>query len=351
MAKVTVYDVAAQAGVSAASVSNYFNKPRKLSESTRARIGHAVTSLGFVPNDGARYLKSGVRPLIGYVSFELAAAHTPRIARAIEHQAAAREHHLLLANDDGSTERELSYIRLFERQRVSGLIVAALGDIEDELAALRRRGIPSVLMGSAATNPEQPSVSNDDAEGGRLAVQHLARLGRRRVGFVASALDVHQIQDRLRGALTVVQAFPEVSLEVIPVKERSVAAGIACAEAILDRPAAERPDALFCVNDLLAIGAVQTLVAQSVRVPEDIAVVGYDDIEFAKSTIVPISTIHTPDYDLGVAAANLLFDEIDRSAQPDPTAESTRKIIFKPELITRASSIGNVPAEESPLTS
>lgn len=351
MAKVTVYDVAAHAGVSAASVSNYFNKPRKLSESTRTRIGQAVASLGFVPNDGAKYLKSGIRPLIGYVSFELAAAHTPRIARAIEHQAAEREHHLLLANDDGSTERELSYIRLFERQRVSGLIVAALGDIEDELAALRRRGIPSVLMGTAATNPEQPSVSNDDAEGGRLAVQHLAKLGRRRVGFVTSSLDVHQLQDRLRGALSAVQALPDVSLEVIPVHERSVGAGIACAEAILDRPVEDRPDALFCVNDLLAIGAVQTLVAQSVRVPEDIAVVGYDDIEFAKSTIVPITTIHTPDYDLGVAAADLLFNEIDRIADVAGITEGPKNIVFKPELVARASSIGRVSAERSLLMS
>lgn len=351
MGKVTVYDVAAQAGVSAASVSNYFNRPRKLSESTRARIGHAVTSLGFVPNDGARYLKSGVRPLIGYVSFELAAAHTPRIARAIEHRAAERDHHLLLANDDGSTERELSYIRLFERQRVSGLIVAALGDIEDELAALRRRGIPSVLIGTAARNPEQPSVSNDDAEGGRLAVQHLAKLGRRRVGFVTSSLDVRQLQDRLRGALSAVQSLTEVSLEVIPVHERSVGAGIACAEGILDRPVEDRPDALFCVNDLLAIGAVQTLIAHSVRVPQDIAVVGYDDIEFAKSTIVPISTIHTPDYDLGVAAADLLFSEIDRQAPVEGIVEVSRNITFKPELIARTSSVGNVPAEESVLVS
>ncbi|MFE7794780.1 LacI family DNA-binding transcriptional regulator [Streptomyces sp. NPDC057460] len=341
--KVTIRDVAEYAHVSQATVSNYFHKPRKLSDITRERIRQAVETLGFVPNDAARMLRTGVSPVIGYLAFELASATTPEIASAIESRVSARGMYLLMANDTGSRAREREYLQLFEQQRVAGIIISPVGDVEAELARLRQRGIASVLSARHAVTPEQASVSTDHVAGSRLAVQHLVELGRRKIGFVASSLDLQQVADRQRGAMSVIEDVPDATLEVISVPERTVRAGIACAEQLAARSPADRPDALFCANDLLAIGLVQHFVAGGrIRIPDDIAVVGYDDIEFAQSTVVPLTTVRTPHAQLGTAAADLLIDEITVLREPGGTGESRTapQIEFSPELVVRASTIG-----------
>jgi LacI family transcriptional regulator len=341
--RVTIRDVAELAQVSQATVSNYFHKPRKLSDATRERIRQAVETLGFVPNDAARMLRTGVSPVIGYIAFELASATTPEIAAAIERRVSARNMYLLMANDTGSREREREYLQLFEQQRVAGIIISPVGDVEDELARLRRRGIASVLSARRASSAEQASVSTDHVAGSRLAVQHLIDLGRRKIGFVASALDLQQVADRQRGALSVIETVPDATFEIISVPERTVEAGIACAERIAARAPGDRPDALFCVNDLLAIGVIQSFVAGGrIRIPDDIAVMGYDDIEFAQSTVVPLSTVRTPHAQLGEAAADALFDEIASFRDPDDKSEgrAVPHIEFTPELVVRASTAG-----------
>lgn len=334
----TIREVAELARVSPASVSNYFHKPAKLSAATRERVRLAVETLGFVPNDAARVLRTGTSPVVGYIAFELASATTPEIARAIEERVSARDMYLLMANDTGSRDRERSYLELFEKQRVSGIIIAPLGDVEPELARLRKRGIASVLSARRAVSDAQASVSTDHVTGGRLAVEHLVAQGRRRIGFVTSSLALRQVEDRLHGAMSVVSDVPDATLEVIPVPERTVAAGIACADSIARRDPASRPDALFCANDLLAIGVIQAFVAaQNIRVPEDIAVVGYDDIEFAQSTIVPLTTVRTPHAELGAAAADLLFDEIALLGGDEVDGGVRPHVEFSPELVVRAS--------------
>lgn len=336
----TIRQVADLAHVSPASVSNYFHKPDRLSGTTRERIRDAIEALGFVPNDAARTLRRGVSPVIGYIAFELASATTPEVACAIESRVSSRGMHLLMANDTGSQERERSYLQLFEQQRVSGIIIAAVTDVEPELARMRRRGIASVVSARRATVASQASVSIDHLLGGELAVRHLVEQGRRRIGFVASSFGLRQVEDRLRGALSVVESVPGVTLEVIPVPERSVAAGFACAEALAGRDPGRCPDALFCANDLLAIGVIHGITTDGrLRVPHDLAVVGYDDIEFARSTIVPLTTVRTPHAQMGAAAADLLFDEIARIAAGGdvPDVADRPQVVFAPELVVRSS--------------
>jgi LacI family transcriptional regulator len=341
MGKVTVNDVALMAGVSKSSVSNYFNSPNRLSMPTRDRIRETVERLQFVPNDAARQLRSGTNPVIGYIAFELSSAFTPGIARAIEQNVSAQGMHVLMANDDGSSERERSYIELFEMQRVSGLIVAPLGDIEEQLLRLKRRGTPSVLSARKATSPHLAWTAADGVAGGYIAARHLLDLGRRRIGFVTSSLELQQLSDRMQGALNAVQEVPGAMFEVINVPERSVAAGAYIAGSIASRPKETRPDALFCANDLLAIGVIQHLTGSAyVSVPEDIAVMGYDDIEFAESVAVPLSSIRVSGEALGAAAVELLFEEMKLLAEtkhgqlPDTPS---RHILFQPELVIRQS--------------
>ncbi|MEU6646861.1 LacI family DNA-binding transcriptional regulator [Saccharomonospora sp. NPDC046836] len=328
----TILEVADLAGVSKSSVSNYFHHPGKLSEATRRRIADAMDAVGFSLNDAARTLRTGRSPVVGYVAFELAAARTPVIANAVAARLAEHDIDLLIATNQGDGSRERRYLSLFERQRVSGLIVSPLGDLEDDLRRLRDMGIPSVLMTRHPRALDQPAVSIDHAKGGRLALEHLLELGRRRVGFITDTLAVEQITLRFEGARAVASAAG-ASIEVVATAERSVMSGIATGRAIADLPAHERPDALFCVNDLVAIGVVHGL-AGTVRVPQDVAVVGYDDIEFAQTPAVPLTSVGTPQSELGEAAADLILAETGITSSSMP-----RQREFAPWLVVRASTV------------
>jgi LacI family transcriptional regulator len=162
-------------------------------------------------------------------------------------------------------------------------------------------------------------------------VRHLCERGRRRLAYVGGPSGLRQITDRLAGARAAVAEFPDVSLEVIPTDEPSVLAGRAAGERLSARPPGHRPDAVFCANDLLAIGLLQGLTGGGLRVPDDVALIGYDDIDFARSAGVPLSSIRQPSSDIGTTAIELLI------AAADAPAAEPRHVVFRPELVARAS--------------
>lgn len=340
MAKVVIKDVAAQAGVSKASVSNFLNKPDLVSENTRLRIQLAIDELGFVPNSGARQLRLGNSRTIGYVAFEMGNVYFADVANAIERRAAAAGLHVLMGNNDGSVERERSYLELFEQQRVRGVIVAPIGDIEHTLDQMRHRGTPSVMTGRRAESLSQPSVSVEDVRGGYLAVQHLLNTGKRSIAFVGGPLDIRQVSDRLQGAMQAVREVAGAQIEVVGVDERSVMEGRQTGLSLLQRDPMRRPDGIFAVNDLVAIGIMQTFLADgSVKIPADVAIVGYDDIEFCESLTVPLTSVRTPHQSFGTAVVELLLAEMGDLDLPDG-GDDARHLVFTPELVIRASTAG-----------
>jgi LacI family transcriptional regulator len=328
--------VAALAGVSPATVSNYFNHPGKMTAATRERIRAAVETLDFSPNEAASRLRRGGSTVVGYLSYELAGARTPAITNAIGDRLAAAGMHLLSAVDGGDGSREGAYLELFERQRVAGVIITPVTDVEPELARLRGRGLASVLCAQRASSPEQASVSVDHVTGGRLAAQHLVDTGRRRLAFVTDTLRLVQIAERFEG-LSQVAREAGASLEVIRAGARSVAAGEAVAAEVLRRDPRAVPDALLGVNDLVALGLCAGLRGH-LDVPHDIAVTGYDDIEFARLGAVPLTSVRTPQEGLGTAAAELLLGELEAAADDDaPPALPRPRVQLEPELVVRAS--------------
>ena len=332
----TIRDVAALAGVSVTTVSNFFHHPGRMAPATRERVRTAIESLGFSPNDAARSLRRGRSTVVGYISYELASARTPAITNAMSERLALAGMHLLSAVDGGSPERERAYLDLFERQRIAGLVITPVTEIEPTLARLRRAGMPSVLSAQRAKNPDQPSVSVDHRRGGRLAVEHLLAIGRRRLAFVTDTLELHQIAERFQGAMAAVAEQPDASLEVVSCSERSVAGGETAAQLLLRRPRASRPDGVFCVNDLVALGLCDG-IRRTVSVPDDMAVVGYDDIEFARLGAVPLTSVRTPQEAMGVAVAELLLAQV---APHESRAESSLQVELEPELVVRASTSG-----------
>ena len=322
-----VREVAQLAGVSKSSVSNFFNKPDRLSAEMRAKIAAAVEALDFVPNDAARQLRIGDSGTIGVIAFETENPYFQVFAHTVEEEAERAGLFMLLATSN-TADRERAYLDLFERQRVRGILIAPIGPVEERVLHIQRRGIPVVVFGHHSRHSEISSVSADNARGGALATEHLIDSGRTRLAFVGAGFDVPQVADRLSGALAAVSRHPGVTLEVIDSGERTTLAGHRIADAIVDRNARDRPDAVFAVNDLLAIGLEQGFLARGLSVPADIALIGYDDIEFGQTLPIPLSTIRQSHAELGRSAIELLLGG----------PSSARALEFQPELIVRESS-------------
>ncbi|GAA3908175.1 LacI family DNA-binding transcriptional regulator [Microbacterium invictum] len=332
---VSVRDVAEDAGVSVGTVSNVLNHPAKVSPETVSRVQDSIARLGFVRNDAARQLRAGRSRTIGLVVLDLRNPFFTEVARGAEQRAAERGLSVLVANSDDDPAREDTHLDLFEQQRAFGVLITPVGDDLDRLARMRERGVPSVLVDRESAEGDVASVAVDDDEGGRLAAAHLLEIGRRRLAFVGGPAAIRQVADRLEGARAAVAAQPGATLEVIERPALTVLDGRAAGEAILARQAADRPDAVFAANDLLAVGLLQAFaIMGGARVPEDIALIGYDDIDFAAATVVPLSSIRQPARLIGATAVDLLVEEIE---SPDTGGSAVR---FQPELIVRESTVG-----------
>jgi LacI family transcriptional regulator len=326
-------EVAAAAAVSVGTVSNVLNSPDKVAPATVARVHAAIEELGFVRNDAARQLKAGRSRSVGLVVLDVGNPFFTDIARAAEHRAGEHNLTLLLGTSDDDLRRERAYLDAFDEQRVFGLLVSPIGDDLDRLRASQQRGTPVVLVDRDGSGTPFDSVAVDDVAGARLAVDHLCAIGRRRIAFVSGPTELRQVRDRLRGAREAVAEVAGAELEVIDTPALTVLEGRAAGERLLARPARRRPDAIFCANDLLAIGVLQALALKGdIRVPDDIALVGYDDIDFARSAVVPLTSVRQPTRAIGTTAVDLLMTAAEAGAAHRP-----EHVVFQPELVTRDS--------------
>jgi LacI family transcriptional regulator len=330
---VSVREVAALAGVSVGTVSNVLNRPEKVADETVERVRGAIAQLGFVRNDAARQLRAGRSRSLGLIVLDVGNPFFTDLARGAEDKAAEAGLSVLLGNSDENADRESAYLDLFEEQRVNGVLLSPIGDATDRIARLRARGIPTVLVDRPSDTTSFSSVSVDDVLGGTIAVEHLTAIGCRSLAFVGGPQRIRQVSDRLDGVRrAVASADGGVRLEIIDTDSLTVLQGRRAGLAIGGRAASERPDGVFAANDLLALGVLQGLSASGIRVPDDIALIGYDDIEFAASASVALSSVKQPARMIGEAALQLLLDEIEAG-----DAFEHRHVRFEPELVARES--------------
>ncbi|GAA1601529.1 hypothetical protein GCM10009693_11780 [Leucobacter chromiireducens subsp. chromiireducens] len=241
---------------------------------------------------------------------------------------------MLMGGSDDSPEREAALLEMFEEHRVAGVLVTPVHANLHQLRSLRDAGIPVVLVDRGSHDRTFPSVSVDDVEGGRIAARHLVEIGRRRIAFVGGPHEIEQVSDRLSGVRAVVAERQDTALEIFETQGLSVLEGRRVGEEIARLSPEQRPDGVFAANDLLALGILQALVMRSsLRVPEEIALIGYDDIDFAHSAVVPITSVRQPAFSIGSTAVELLLRE--RGAGAD-----CEQIVFQPELVVRASTMG-----------
>ncbi len=329
-----IREVAKRAGVSLGTVSNVLNHPEIVAPETRQRVQQAIDEISFVRNGSARQLRAGTSQHIGLIVLDVANPFFTEVARGAEDVANEAGYIVILCNSDDSVEKESHYLHVLEEQRTQGVLITPVQNDASYLQRFRQRGIAVVLLDRPSRIKDLCSVAVDDVRGGELAATHLIEQGHERIAFVHGPLSIRQCADRKRGMLRAMKTAgldSERTVVDISTAAQSAREGEQVVEQLLS--ASIKPTAVFCANDLLALGLMRGLIKRGVSIPRDMAMVGYDDVEFASLLSVPLTSIRQPKYELGRAAAELLLDEA-----CNPTTHKHKHIVYQPELIVRESS-------------
>jgi LacI family transcriptional regulator len=335
---VSIRDVADRAGVSLGTVSNALNRPERVAPATLERVRAAITELGFIRNEAARQLRSGRSRTIALLVLDMGNPFFTDVARGVESVATQRGLSLVLSSSDSTTDRQRHYLSVFREQRSYGVLLTPVGRDLARINELRRHGVPVVLVDHAGSS-RMCSVSVDDVAGARMAAAHLLELDHGRIAFVGGGgASVQQVADRLAGVRQALARAgrPDSDLTVVDDLDLTIDGGRKAGRILLDLPSRRRPTAVVCANDLIALGLLQHALRNRVAVPEELAIVGYDDIAFAAAAAVPLTSVRQPSHEIGAAAAELLIDEVER-----PGHHQHRKIRFDPVLIPRESTVAD----------
>lgn len=328
----SIREVAAQAGVSVGTVSNVLNRPDLVSSATRDRVHAAIEELGFVRNESARQLRAGRSRTLGLVVHNVANPNFTDLSRGVDAAADAAGLAVVLCNSDRTAAREQRYLSVLEEQRVQALLITPVGVSDSRLVQLQRRGMAVVLLDRASRRGDLCSVCVDDVTGGDLAASYLIAAGHQHVAYVTGPPAAKQCQDRRDGALRAFRRenLPDGAMTVLEQPDLTVSSGQDAGRRLLAMH--PRVTAAFCANDLLAIGVMRAVLQAGLKIPSDIAVVGHDDIQFAESASVPLTTVRQPHGLMGRTAADLALHELTESER-----HKHRHVIFQPELVVRES--------------
>lgn len=326
---VRMADVARTAGVSASTVSNVLNRPDLVAPATRERVLAAIDELQYVPNEPARHLRSGTARSVGLIVPDVANPFFSAVARGVCEAAAAEDHSVVLVDAREDDALELAGIERLLRQHVRGALFTPVHEASDGLDLLRRRDLPVTLLDRDVPSAERCSVGVHHARGGALGIEHLRRLGHRRIAWVKGPESIPQVRERTAG---VEQAARAGGVEILHIEIDSMTSAAGAEAGARLSAMADRPSAAFCANDLLALGVMRSLVAADLVVGRDLSLVGYDDIDFCASASTPLTSIRQPAEEIGRSALRLLLAECDANE-----GHLHQRVLFDPVLVDRAS--------------
>jgi len=327
----TMRDVAERAGVSVTSVSHVINETRPVSYEVRERVLAAMEELGYQPNLLARSLRSGKTHTIGTIVPDSADPFFAEVARGIEDTAFENGYSLILCNSDRNLGKEAFYTNVLVEKRVDGILFLAAGVSTERILDLQRRGMPVVVVDRELPAANVDSVVTDNAGGGWSATRHLIDLGHRRIGHIAGPSDLRLSEYRSTGYCKALLEEAGITADenLVVRGDFDFESGHRAARQLLAND--QRPTAIFACNDIMAIGAICAAAQLDLRVPEDLSVVGYDDIPLASYSNPPLTTVAQPIYDMGVVAASMLLERLHDPGGP------ARQLVLDVELQIRQS--------------
>jgi DNA-binding LacI/PurR family transcriptional regulator len=332
----TIYEVAQRASVSVATVSRLLNGSGYVGAKSRERIQAAVAELGYEPNMLARSLVTKQSGMLALLLTDIANPFSAQIARGVQDVAQAAGYVPIICNINDDARSEMETVRLLRRRRIDGIILTpSQGEWQREVTQglydLCERGLAMVCIGRHLVHPHADEVSTDTTHGAMAAVAHLTALGHRRIGFIGGPISRGVALGRLAGyraGLAAAGIMEDAAL----IREGDLDEASGRSEALALLEGGEPPSAIFCVNDRMAFGALAVLGELGLHAPEDVSVVGFDDVPLAALVSPPLTTVRQPTHDLGRRAAEFLLARIAEPGRP------RRKEVLPCMLVERYSS-------------
>lgn len=326
----TVKDVAIEAGVSVGTVSNVLNKRNHVKKEKEERVLEAMEKLGFHYNLTAKALRTQKSNDIGLILPNILNPYYPEVARGIEDIAQRKGFSVFLCNTDRSEEKEREYIKSLLAKNVRGLVIIKHQLPEQELQQLCG-DVPFVLVDEDPAKGDAGNIlyiNNSDYEGIQSGVEYLKSNGHTRIGFIYGLNDSYSSICRYQGFVDYCKKYEiEIQDHYIANGNYTMQGGYLAAEKMLE--CTRRPTAILAANDLMAIGAMKAIQAKGLDVPEDISVMGYDDISFANIVTPALTTIHQPTYDLGIKSVEFLLDHEQNKAAERSIKLAGHKVIVR----------------------
>jgi LacI family transcriptional regulator len=330
MKKTTIREVAERAGVSVSTVSRFLNNRPDINAETKERIQKAIDELKYVPSSIARGMVLNKTNTIGLILPDITNPYFSSIARGIQHTADQYGYSVILCDTESNPGKELNSIKLLRSKRVSGMIAALSGDCKDELLHLKSENFPFVQIDRNIPGVEVPTVTADNLLSAKTAVNYLIEAGHREIAHLAGDLSTKTARNRFQGFEEAMkESGLSINREWVLECEFSIASGIEKMSCILEGN--QIPTAVFCGNDLIATGAYQVIKTAGLKIPEDISIVGHDDIELASIITPALTTMALDKYSMGQLAVEALIREIEDGVT------TNNEIILGTSLIIRES--------------
>lgn len=331
----TIKDVATLAGVSSGTVSNVLNRPSYVQPHTKEKVLAAISELDFVPRQRSRRFRPGRVRTLGLSLANLDNPFFVDVALGAEERGHERGVGVILCDSAYDPVREAGNLDLLVQSRVQGIIIAPVAENSPRIEMLKDRGVPIVLVDRVGADRECWSIVVDDVRGGELAMRHVAQAGHKRVAFVGHPDKSPKVRARLRGVQAVLKEWPELDLELMKTGIWTIEAGAAIAHTLVQRHKSTRPTAVICANDMLALGLEAELLRSGLRIPDDVAIVGYDDLVWASVASVPLTTVRQPRRELGRFAVDMVMELVLHPSKQDQLRSN--HVVLQPELVVRES--------------
>ena len=334
--KVTIHDVAAEAGVSFGTVSRVINNDVHVKKETRERVLEAIDRLDYVANRQARSLAGGKTNSIGLLVPDLGTAYIGEIIRGIDMELSLADLDLIVYTTHRAAHKEVSYVTNLASGMVDGLLLVLPRQPMDFIDTLSRHDFPFVLIDHQGTGEDCPAVGATNWSGGFNATEYLIKLGHKRIGFITGWMDLGCSRDRLEGYRSALRMYHmSESPELIYEGNFFQQDGYAGALALLDLP--DPPTAIFASNDVMAMGVMDAVRYRGLRIPDDISVIGFDDIPQASLIKPGLTTINQPLEKMGRVATQILLDMLENHGKEPKRIELPTSLVLRESCSERQS--------------